>query len=168
MPTLEILPDQHAGTPRDWDNVGTMACWHRRYTLGDEQPGEDPDVWRDSLDRDDIVLPLYLYDHSGISMNTTGYACPWDSGQVGWIYCSEATGIEECGGIGQTANYLKCEVKTYSEYLEGSVYGFRLVDDGGEELDSCWGFYGYDPQTNGMADHIAAEYQHLLDSPEYV
>jgi len=168
MATLEIVPDQHAESPRDWDNVGTMACWHRRYHLGDEQPGEAPDEWRESLDRDAIVLPLYLYEHSGIAMNTTGYACPWDSGQVGWIYYAKATGIEECYSVEQAEKYLKLEVRTYSEYLEGSVYGFRLVDDDGEEIDSCWGFYGYDPQTNGMAESIDPQYQHLLDSPEYV
>ena len=27
-----------------------------------------------------VILPLYLYDHSGITMNTTGFSCPWDSG----------------------------------------------------------------------------------------
>ena len=35
-----------------------------------------------------VILPLYLYDHSGITMNTCGFSCPWDSGQVGWIYAS--------------------------------------------------------------------------------
>ena len=24
-----------------------------------------------------LMLPLYLYDHSGITMNTTGFSCPW-------------------------------------------------------------------------------------------
>ncbi len=33
-----------------------------------------------------VILPLDLYDHSGITMNTTGFHCPWDSGQVGYIY----------------------------------------------------------------------------------
>ena len=23
-----------------------------------------------------------------------------------------------------------------------------------EEIDSCWGFYGYDPETNGISDDI--------------
>jgi len=35
-----------------------------------------------------IILPLYLYDHSGITMNTTGFSCGWDSGQVGYIVMS--------------------------------------------------------------------------------
>ena len=30
-----------------------------------------------------VFLPLYLFDHSGITMNTSGFSCPWDSGQVG-------------------------------------------------------------------------------------
>ena len=24
-----------------------------------------------------VCLPLYLYDHGGITMNTTGFACSW-------------------------------------------------------------------------------------------
>ena len=35
-----------------------------------------------------VFLPLYLFDHSGITMNTSGFSCPWDSGQVGWIFCT--------------------------------------------------------------------------------
>lgn len=37
--TIEVHRDDHNGDgPRDWDNIGTMVCFHRRYTLGDEQP----------------------------------------------------------------------------------------------------------------------------------
>ena len=45
-----------------------------------------------------LMLPLYLYDHSGITMNTTGFSCPWDSGQVGWIYASKEDALREFGG----------------------------------------------------------------------
>lgn len=53
-----------------------------------------------------IVLPLYLYDHSGITMNTTGFSCPWDSGQVGWIYASKEDALKEFGGKSFTASTL--------------------------------------------------------------
>lgn len=36
-----------------------------------------------------VVLPLYLYDHGGITMNTGGFSDPWDSGQVGFIFVSK-------------------------------------------------------------------------------
>ena len=41
------------------------------------------------------ILPLYLYDHSGLSMNTSGFSCPWDSGQVGWIYCNNEKALRQ-------------------------------------------------------------------------
>jgi len=44
-----------------------------------------------------VILPLYLYDHSGITMSTSVFSCPWDSGQVGWIYASKQKFIDETG-----------------------------------------------------------------------
>lgn len=33
---IEIHYDQHGGeSPRDWDNAGTMAIYHRHYDFGD-------------------------------------------------------------------------------------------------------------------------------------
>lgn len=34
--TVKLILDRDAESPRDWDNLGTMVCAHRRYTLGDE------------------------------------------------------------------------------------------------------------------------------------
>jgi len=48
-----------------------------------------------TLDKHYIMLPLYLYDHSGITMSTGKFSCPWDSGQVGWIYCTIEKAMEE-------------------------------------------------------------------------
>lgn len=48
-------------------------------------------------------LPLWLYDHSGITMScgarTGQYADEWDSGQVGWILALKETIFRECGGV---------------------------------------------------------------------
>lgn len=95
-----------------------------------------------------VVLPLYLYDHSGLTMNTTGFSCPWDSGQVGWIYASKDTVLQEYGGTRLTAEkrkkaeaLLRGEVETYDYYLRGECYGYELYKNG-ELSDSCWGFLG--------------------------
>jgi hypothetical protein len=32
---IKIVFDEDIWSPRDWDNLGTMVCWHRRYKLGD-------------------------------------------------------------------------------------------------------------------------------------
>lgn len=95
-----------------------------------------------------IVLPLYLYDHSGLTMNTTGFSCPWDSGQVGWIYVSKEDALKEFGGKSFTATtrqkaetLLRGEVEYYDAYLRGECYGYELYKNG-ELEDSCWGFVG--------------------------
>lgn len=177
--TLRVVFDTCGESPRDWDNLGKMICWHSRHSLGDKHNYEDTaDLFRslirevldkrlmkkiilyvkqgnsqnlkleynrstrewelssysawtkkwylensfaapldyesdalfDSIielleaeDMEDFVkeyytiLPLYLYDHSGLTMNTCGFSCPWDSGQVGWIYCSHKKMEEETG-----------------------------------------------------------------------
>lgn len=263
---LAIMYDTDPENPRQWGNVGTMVCWHSRYTLGDEQPDCAPDeykrqkvleeglgdtwvlewlddwfdyvpdrslacvrhrlryvlqdvrdghtsrryffdvLWRAYRDAQAIikehgsfeeyvehlfeehyvVLPLYLYDHGGITMSTGSYSCPWDSGQVGFIYlpkeaARERYGLPEEGehesSMERWERMLAREVETYSQYLEGEVYGFVLEEglpykktvayrdgkvvetEGIEwvEADSCWGFFGHDITTNGMADHLSGE-----------
>ena len=157
---LFIRQDENAESPREWDNLGTMYCKHGRYNLGDEdaQPVKlEP--------KDYIWLPLYLYDHSGITMSTTPFSCPWDSGQVGYIYVSKAKVREEysCRRISESIrkrvlSVLRAEVKTYDQYLTGDVYGYILYrdeEDGAEiQEDTCWGFYGNDPNVNGMSDSL--------------
>lgn len=127
-----------------------------------------------------VSLPLYLYDHSGITMSTSRFSCGWDSGCVGVIVCDEETIQREFAGDRDKAlKALEAEVAVYDQYLTGDVWGFiaeeREVDEdsylddneGWEETDSCWGFYGRDPRTNGMADHLSDDYADALDNPVY-
>ena len=149
-------------SPRSWDNLGTMVCFHNRYNLGDKHDynSNDYNGWdemeKDIIKRENVgvILPLYLYDHSGITMNTTGFSCNWDSGRVGFIFISKQKMLEEYGGKivtqklkDRVEGYLKSEVETYDQFLTGDVYGYRVFkEENGveEELDSCWGFYGED------------------------
>jgi hypothetical protein len=197
---VKIEHDPDPKSPRDWDNLGTMVCWHRRYNLGDEQPKCDPNRYLEELagpgvselsERVDRILdcrltdrrrarverilekaiarelnegfvrlPLYLYDHSGITMSTGAFSCPWDSGQVGFIYVSLVkvrnevsqpgaewdTEFTRHDGVKETLRQyaervLTIEVETYDQYLTGQVYGYVVEDEDGEHLDSCGGFY---------------------------
>lgn len=163
----EIWSDQDPDNPREWaEHLGTMYCAHRRYTLGDvrvegqedllaELLGVDTDEFPDNpwdeIDKRYIWLPLYLYDHGGITMSTGPFSCPWDSGQVGVIAVSKSKVREEFGWqrltqdrIHRIEDYLRAEVEEYDSYLTGEVYGYRVLDPQGEECDSCWGFYGRD------------------------
>lgn len=148
--------------------------------------GQESDISEaliENLDLDDLtsladeaccLLPLHLYDHSGITMNTTGFSCPWDSGQVGWIYATKDAVVKEYGGDGLTPEnrekaetLMQGEVEYYDHYLRGDCYGFELYKDGVEE-DSCWGFIG-DPDDlrSDIEGYLPQECQGIFNNLTY-
>lgn len=147
---IHIHPDTDVMNPREYsEGFGTMVCWHRNYQLGDVQPKEDPNEYIARLPKDVIILPLYLYDHSGITMNTTGFSCPWDSGQVGWIYVEREKVRKEYGikrvskkAYKKAIDLMRAEVKEYDEYLRGDAVGYVVYDNNENHIDSCWGYLG--------------------------
>lgn len=110
---------------------------------GEYNDMDNADLYRLIEERGTLISSLYLYDHSGITISMSGFSCPWDSGQVGWIYVTKETIEKEWGGDVESAKkYMEGEVEVYDNYLTGEVYGFRIEDPDGNEMDSCWGYYG--------------------------
>lgn len=168
---IEIIIDDNLDNCREWDNLGTMLCFHRRYTLGDKHNirHEDFNGWDEVAEylkkelNAVIVLPLYLYDHSRLAMKVgsfVGHAvyAEWDSGQVGFIYVSREKLLKEYNAkklskriLERAESVLRSEVETYNDYLQGNVYGYIVEDEEGNEIDSCWGFYG-DYEENALKE----------------
>ncbi len=168
---LEIFDDLDPTNPREFDNLGIMVCFHSRYILGDETDLKSSDFssWEElesylyKIEKALIVIPIFMYDHSGLSVNTTGFSCPWDSGQIGFIYASKERIRKEysCKRISkklkaQVREMLVSEVDLYNQYLSGDVYRFTVTDkEKDEELDSSSGFYGTDCIENGIFDYVS-------------
>jgi hypothetical protein len=153
--TINIIADHFAESPRTWDNLGTMICFHKRYNLGDqtEHSSKDFSSWQDlkkTLEKNAaVILPIYMYDHSGQTVSTTPFACPWDSGQIGFIYVDKQKAREAMmvkrltkKTIEHVKNLLEQEVKTYDVWISGSVLGYEIIDNqNDEQIDSCYGYY---------------------------
>lgn len=173
---LKIEQDTDPESPRTWDNLGTMICFHKRYELGDKTDyrTEDYDSWEElkegiiKNEGEVVILPLYLYDHSGITISTSSFSCRWDSGQVGFIFVSNHKIKKE--GIDETKveQYLIDEVKVYDQYLTGDVWGYNVYEvstcDKGHEhkelVESCYGFYGHDEcesEGQSVLQHLEKE-----------
>lgn len=154
--TINIKYDDCPESPREWDNLGTMICFHGRYNLGDKHNIDHNDYnsfgeMKKAIEKkyDAVVLPLYLYDHSGITISTSPFSCNFDSGQVGFIAISKEKARNEYGWKNITAKrkerltlYLEGEVETYDQYLRGDIFGYEILNSDGKLEDSCWGFYG--------------------------
>lgn len=174
---LTISNDDHAASPREMgDMLGTMVCFHRRYELGDNDKhsykSSDFEGWGEllkAIKRDHkplAILPLYLLDHSGLSISTRDFGDTWDSGMVGFIFVQKKDKVNLWGKHRLTQkkalDILESEVKEYDAYLRGHTYGYTLEKvvkcnldhEHREHLDSCWGFVGQDLWANGLLDSV--------------
>lgn len=123
-----------------------------------------------------IALPVYKYEHSGISIATSPFGCRWDSGQVGYIYTTKAV-IKDIMCLSKVTKKdiekaiasMEAEIKYFNEYIQGENFGFIVEDEDENELESCWGFIGDDFEKNGMIDNIDwEEYFPTLSKDEVV
>lgn len=187
-----IKHDENRQNPRtEWDNFGTMICFHRRYNLGDKDHGyssTDFNGWDELKDeimkREDaaVILPIFMYDHSGITISTKPFSCNWDSGQIGFIFVSkyDARCEYSCKRLHKNTlekirAALEGEVKTYNDYLTGSVYFYLVETEDGEIVGSCGGFYGYDETKDdsemikqAKAEAEAYEHPEVIDKDQLV
>lgn len=153
--TIEDEQDTSYFNPReDYSNLGKMICCHPHYILGDEQADlmdyiEELTEQKHAKD-DMVLLPLSLYDHSGITMYVGNpqdhFDGQWDCSFVGFIYATKEMaldwGYDEDNWKEQTEKILRDEVKTYDLYLRGCIYWFKAekFEDGDwVEIESCGG-----------------------------
>lgn len=158
---LEIVQDELSDSQDFRDgSMGKMLCSHTNYNLGDIQI-KSQDEFDEYLKVKHFKMPLYLLDHSGLSMRTTEFfedPQGWDSSMVGYIYMTHDEIRKEYDVKKITSKVLQkvkdsfiAQVKEYSLYLEGSVYGFQLYNVKNCDLehehkeieDSCYGFIDY-------------------------
>jgi len=168
--TLHIEQDNDPQSPREWDNLGTIAAFNRRYNF-DEANISVEEAQEIAKSKDYVSLPVYLYDHSGLSVSTTGFSCRWDSGQLGIIYVSKEKVCKEYGWKILTKerrekieSYLNGEIKELDQYLAGDVYGYVIKDENGNVAESCWGFYGEDY----CKEEGAAMLKHRIEEDERI
>ena len=124
------------------------------------------------------LLPVYLYDHSGISISTCSRKfsmfdpARWDWGISGIIYCTESK-IKKEYDVSEVTDEtrkkaedaLRQEIKTLDMYFSGDVYEYTL-QQGEEILDSCSGIYGegLDELKKELKGVLSAEYHDLIEN----
>lgn len=162
---IQIVNDEDGPNPRqEFDNFGHIVCWHSRYCLGDvdrnckhkERWHRDFESFREYFlehkDEFAVILTLYLYDHSGITLRVdkSGFemadADGWDWGPVGLTYCTLEEVWKEYGKTTSSPDepfsltqhvitqemkdkakaLLIAEVETYDQYLTGDVWGYTV------------------------------------------
>lgn len=160
--TGELLYSVDCENPRvEFDtNISVIACWHRRYKLGDVQPNKRPDEYiKNDIPKGSVVLNVYMYDHSGIAVSTSPFSCPWDSGQIGLAWISREEGTKQFGRIWRKKARLsiESEIETYNKFLSGDVLDWVVKNSNGDIVDSCSCYYDIDQARNDMVSALGIQ-----------
>lgn len=174
---LKIIQDNDFNPRREQDNLGTIFSWHNRYNLADFPNStlskSDYSSVKEAIDKNTskehvIIIPLYIYDHSGITISTSPFDCPFDSGQFGFITVSKEKLRKEFGckritkkTINKAQEILNKEVIAFDYYLRGEQYSFAIINDS-EDVSYCGPFNGNNLYTNGMLESVPLDIKEEL------
>lgn len=177
--TIHVYRDEVAENPRNsWDHDSLFFNNSRRRTFENgersitEAVDEELENVSEKFDACYIWVPVYLYEHGGMSVSTTPFGDRWDSGLFGllavdkdkvrkqrhWKFLTEKR-------IDEIKDSLRSEVKEYNQWLTGEVYGYEItIEDDDEVVNSCWGFFGdyTDYDENPLMETAMGEIDYLL------
>lgn len=125
-----------------------------------------------------LIRPVYLYDHSGLTISVSSaypYNDRFDSSTIGWVMVTKDDAI---GNLGATekdwlekANAcIEAEIEEYDHYLRGDVWWYqikRFENGDWEDYEACSGFIGDTIEDSGMLDAIEFNLAESLASGEY-
>lgn len=169
--SVDIQDNRHGGC---W--VGSDYNWDDYKGVRDKCADLDDSYHKNLkqiIRKGGVVLPVYCYEHSGITFKCSSFSDPWDSGQVGYAYMTTEQ-ITELGfpkGKRRKAvaeEYIRHMVGSMAAYANGDIYGFTIYDKNGEVMDSCGGFYTShyaekDDWLEQMKDNAPEEFHPLFD-----
>jgi len=165
--TCKVVYDPDPISPDDWDTLGTIYANSRNHnpqnhTLDEIMVEDETDDAGMHIDPNYIFIRIYAYEHSGIALHasTSPQRCGWDEYLFGVMAVHKDKAAKEFGDITNVENYekvMKClggEVECWDMYYQGQVFGFEVLDEDDNEVDSCWGFYGYEGAKEAMQEGI--------------
>lgn len=110
-----------------------------------------------------LAFFLSYYEHGGCawSLSDEGMQCDFDSvsmaGILVWPHPEDEIGAKSLSDRAEDARGF---LKEYNAWANGDGYGYSIEDGDGEDIDSCWGFYGDDYMLN---DNIVPALKTFMD-----
>ena len=171
-----VEPDEHASSPRDDDNAGTLILFaDKGADYGDAHEWEDMSQfhqwWREYSVIGGVCLALMERGDSTIAcervdtpeaFNVFGPRYRY----LGVAYMTvEAMRREGMRDNDHAESVLRAEVEAFSQWRSGDVWGYTILDDDGCEYESLWGMYGMEyceaaarVAVSAIASRLARDY----------
>jgi hypothetical protein len=197
---LKIYQDDDAESPNDWGNEEVFLVYeHRQFQVNREgfEPKDIHNHQYANIDGEDYepkynnyyIFTVYAYIHSGVSLSLGHNGDRWDTSSTGFILVKKDcefydNNIQEGKEIQPKEEiakvYAQNLIKNWNTYLEGNVYGFKLLTNrpykkeyqdnfttseeifyDEDEIDSCWGFYEDDSNYESILDHLGLKLEEI-------
>jgi hypothetical protein len=164
--TIRIIEtDASEESPREYDPLGIMVTFHSNVNYNDLVPAlrasdyESLEAVKAHLIEEYdpvVILPVYLYDHSGMRMSVKPFSDRFDSGQLGFIFTTREK-MHKHRTFKRLTKKLRDEaeqqligeIETMDQWLSGEAYGFVIdpqSDDDEEGLHEEYGSAYYDAE----------------------
>ena len=148
----ELIYDQHATSPREWDNLGTiLIAPNKAHWVASPDDVVDTSIpfgnnpyehWENlrreqlNLKKSDIAIayPITLREHGEISLSL-GYMQGWERCVIGFIYVTKEQ-VRKCYGVNRITKSIieraktriQSELGTLTAWLNGDCYGWQIKE----------------------------------------
>jgi hypothetical protein len=151
--------DEQFNSPDEWGNDDSFLVYDHRDFFVERKVFNPDDIYEIMLSGKKLFdgyffFPVYAYIHSGVSLQLRRwFNVPQGHNEFDVSFKGFALVKKEKGTYTSDKAYIVAEglLHTWNDYLSGNVYGFITEDKNGEQIDSCWGFYG-NPERSGLID----------------
>ena len=135
-------------SPIDWmDEHLFIVANHRQFYVPAPKEkrvhGNEVEVYKDTH----WIVPVEAYIHSGVTLavldNGNFPDRQWDVSYVGHVFLRKSDWPNPTDAFETAKSY----INEWNTYLSGDVWGYSIEDDAGNQLDSCWGFFGLKEAT---------------------
>lgn len=164
-PRLIIQHDEDAESPRQWDNLGYFITVDRNHTSPDSYKLQHDkirniimDTAEDATDQNDhieritkeineqttekvlAIYPVVKHEHGNVVYRlATQHG--FDYSNNGFYIVTDKTANLLGTPKEDFERVIKGELETYTQWVNGEVYGFTLYNEDGTLDNSCWGYY---------------------------
>jgi len=164
--TINIHHDCDTECPIDKYNNNIESCvivciWQRNSTLSDLNPFADiveAKRYAKRMGYEWFYIGAYSHGNVGYTtkhVNQYPYNCPFDSGVAGVVLVKKSD-FPQHKKTNKTRRLDISDscVSQLAEWCNGECYGFIIEDSDGQEVESCWGFIGFEQVIQGAKESI--------------
>jgi hypothetical protein len=126
----------------DFESTLRSLAWHvtKSDAMEDEYRVSMNHILR-CVNKHYVIIPVDQDRYSGLSSRGPNVGDS-DDHCDGFILFPAADLTKEGIDRNQAIKNLEREIEEYAAWATGDCYGYVIEDENGDELDSCWGFYG--------------------------